>query len=101
MPARVSPQTAAPPPASFWRGWVMILVLAGITTIAVPFLCYAEHGVDEDCAVCPLRTQPFAASAIYSLVACADHLEAGYGPLSAIRPTRPVSVVQPRGPPRA
>ena len=101
MPARVSPPTAAPPPASFWRGWVIVLLFAGITTVAVPFLCYAAPSVDAACAVCPLRTQPFAASATYSLVACADHLEAVYGPLSAIRPTRPVSVVQLRGPPRA
>jgi len=79
----------------------MVLLLAGITTVAVPFLCYAEHGVDEDCAVCQLRTQPFAAPTTYDLVARADRLWAVHGPLSTSRPIRCVPVIPPRGPPRA
>ena len=101
MSARVSTPTTASPPASFWRGWLVVVLLAGFTTVAVPVLCYAEHGVDEDCVVCQLQTQPFAASTTYDLVARADRLWAVHGPLSASRPTRPVSVIPPRGPPRA
>ena len=79
----------------------MVLLLACITTIAVPFLCYAEHGVDDNCAVCQLKTESMVAPATYNLTVDAECSGALPEQLYVRRTSRPSSVIPPRGPPRA
>ena len=79
----------------------MVLLLACITTIAVPFLCYAEHGVDDNCAVCQLKTESMVAPATYNLTVDAECSGALPEQLFVRRTSRPSSVIPPRGPPRA
>ena len=79
----------------------MVLLVACITTIAVPLLCYAEHGVADNCAVCQLKTESMVAPATYELTVDADCSGALPEQLSVRRTNRPGSVIPPRGPPRA
>ena len=90
---------ASPVRARLWRDWVIIVLLAGISTASISFVWHAGHDADRECAVCKLRTQPFAEPTTHDLVARADCPEAVNGPLAACSPTRPVSTVPPRAPP--
>lgn len=38
--------------------WIGTLAVALIAIAAVPTVIHAEHGADQDCAVCKLRNQP-------------------------------------------
>ena len=96
------PESAASPTrARLWRSWVIVLLLAGISTASISFVWHAGDDADQECAVCKLRTQPFAEPTPHDLIARADCPEAVHGPLPACSPTRPVSTVPPRAPPLA
>ncbi len=44
-----------------FRLWIGALAVTLIAVTAVPTAVHAEHGADQDCAVCKLRNQPLAA----------------------------------------
>lgn len=44
-----------------FRIWIGAIAVALIAVAAVPIAIHAEHGADQDCAVCNLRNQPLAA----------------------------------------
>lgn len=43
-----------------WPAWVVILLLAVAGATAVPAVWHADHGPDQDCAVCKLGHEPVA-----------------------------------------
>lgn len=44
-----------------FRLWISALAVALIALAAVPTAVHAEHGADQDCAVCKLGNQPLSA----------------------------------------
>ena len=43
-----------------FRTWICVLAVALIAVSVAPTVFHAEHGADQDCAVCNLRNQPIA-----------------------------------------
>jgi len=44
-----------------FRLWIGALAVALIAVTAVPTAVHAEHGADQECAVCKLRNEPLSA----------------------------------------
>lgn len=43
------------------RGWVVVLAVVLLGAASTSTVMHADHGVDQDCAICQLRHQPVAA----------------------------------------